>query len=243
MGATRIANYNSAGPGTSSQTCAYTSGNTSGNSLICVVYSHHTSGTVTGFAVSDNAGGGGGNTWNLQGSFYSASDPDEGWTDSLGVYLVSSCLAGANTVTATRQGSSANCSIQMCVIEYADASGLLFDTSNNGHDYSGSGSNAINSGDITTSVQSDVIIGFATTGNYPYTFPSSPWTQLALVTGSSNCWLAVADNLNVASGTTGFNGTSSGNPNWLAAIFAFKAGGGPPPPPSSAAPNVPTFWM
>jgi hypothetical protein len=183
---------------------AFGSNNVAGNFLVCVVRVYTGGGGIP-IVLTDSLG----NTWIHAGGFVNA------FVAQIDVFYCENCLGGANTLTASL-GSGHY--IRFAAAEYSGvATSSSLDVQNSA---TGTGT-AANSGNVTTTNASDLLVGFCendTNGALSVT-PGAGWTQRELVDGESLC-----DQIVSSTGTYAFSATIGGSVSWGAGILAFKAG-------------------
>lgn len=191
---------------------AYTSNVAAGNLLICIVHIYNNGGGPGTITVTDTLG----NTW-VQAAGGLAGYFGLGWTE---IWYCANCLGGANTVTATCTANGSSNYPGITLFEY---SGVATSSPLEAHaDASGSAAGA-DSGNLTTSSASCLLIGFEgnVTGATTFT-PGAGWTVRETADGKASEKI-------VTPGTYSYSGTYSPSVNWGLNVIAFKAPGGAPP--------------
>jgi hypothetical protein len=193
------------GSGVTSGTATFTSNNVSGNFIAVPIRSGNYVGST--FAVTDSQG----NTYHETPNCGSDSVEDNG----VCIFYAMNIAAGANTVTVTQTNTT---SLSIVILEYsgiATSSALDVSAGANG------ASTAPNSGNATTTVNGDLLIGDIAS-NVNQTFSAGPGYTIEEVVNTSFPRMAVEDQVQSAAGVSNASMTLSTSDDWAAAFAAFK---------------------
>jgi hypothetical protein len=204
-------------------TITFPSSNTAGNTLIVMARWAGGSSNVT-MAVTDSQG----NTYSVLRSRDNA--PHDNLGSAGGAFqqswIVFSCNAGSNVVTLTPSG---NVFSMFAIAEYSGLSAGAIDQSNFGQD-GGTASTALNSGSITTTQASELIIAYGGSEDGPGSFTAGTgWTIQEQQNDSSlgQC-MFYEDRLESSTGTFTGQATMSVSQHWGISVVSISASSSPP---------------
>src|SRR5215471_241186 len=194
---------------TTTSSLAFAAANTAGNFIAVVIRGGQSSSQV--FTVSDSNS----NTYKKSSQL--------GFTVSavtLAVYYTENIKAGANTVTISMTVSGP---LRLAISEYAGIAAA------NSIDVTAAATNvgtAVNSGNATTTVSGDLLLGAAATAD-AVTWTAGPgYTIRDSVPPQPSAKLITEDQVQFAAGTTAATATLAASGNWGAILVAFKPVGG-----------------
>lgn len=124
---------------------AYGSNVTAGSLLVCYIYANH---GISGVADSRSQ------------TFSSAVNVTDGATYSLAIFYYANTTAGADTVTVTFAGAITYASLQCSEYSGVATSSPLDQTASNNQTDPGTATNAITSGNVTTTTDGQLIVGW-----------------------------------------------------------------------------------
>ena len=187
---------------------------TAGNHLTCHINANHGISTVTD---------------SLGQSFSSAVNVTDGATYSLATFYKENTAGGANTVTATFAGTITYASIQCSERSGVATSGSLDKFASNSQTTPGTGANAVTSGNVTTTTDGQLIVGWSTalTVGAGTTSAGTGFTPRTNVFGDT----LIEDQVQASAGSIAATfTTTSATSNFITLITTFKA-------PAAAAPS------
>src|ERR1041385_8089614 len=194
---------------TTTSTLAFAGQNTSGNFIAVAIRGGLSSSQV--FTVTDSNG----NTYKKAAQI--------GFTVSAvtsAIYYAENIKAGANTVTVSMTVSGP---LRFAILEY---SGVATANSLDAAAVATGTSTAASSGNATTTVSGDLLLGSVSTADSA-TFTAGPGYAIRdLVPASPNTKLITEDQIQTAAGTTSASTTLTASGNWGAVLAAFKPVGG-----------------
>lgn len=126
---------------------AYGSNVTAGNLLVCYIYANH---GISGVADSRSQ------------TFSSAVNVTDGATYSIAIFYYANTTGGADTVTVTFAGAITYASLQCSEYSGVATSSPLDKFASNSQTDPGTASNAITSGNVTTTTNGQLIVGWTT---------------------------------------------------------------------------------
>ena len=200
---------------TTSAFLPFMSPNTAGN-FIAVVIRAGQSGQL--FTVSDSRG----NTYRKAITLGLTQD-----SQTIGIYYAEFIAGGANTVTVSDTISG---TLRFAILEY---SGVAVTNSLDAVAASQGNSKTPSSGNVTTSLSGDLLLGEITTANLQTFIAGTGFTIEQSVPAAANTKLIVEDEIQASIGSAAATATLFAADGWGAAIAAFKSASGAPPPPIS----------
>jgi hypothetical protein len=126
---------------------AYGSNVTAGNLLVCHVYANHGISSVAD---------------SLTQTFTAAVNLTDGSTYSVATFYYANTAGGADTVTVTFAGAITYASLQCSEYSGVQTSSPLDQTTSNNQTDPGTGTDAVTSGNVTTTTDGQLIVGFST---------------------------------------------------------------------------------
>jgi hypothetical protein len=201
---------------TSSSSLAFPANNTAGNWIGVVIRAGHSGQTLT---VSDTRG----NIYKQALQSNETLDTPNG--ETFAIYYAENTTAGANTVTVTE--SLTNNTLRFAILEYSGVA------TSNSLDVAVAGQSSgtrFTSGNVTTTVGGDLILGEVTSADGVTFTAGSGYLIEERVPAAPNTKLIVEDAVQLAAGTISVGATVSISNNGGAMLAAFKAASVAPPP-------------
>lgn len=204
-----------------SGTLTYASDNTAGNLLVCLyAWTSLNGSAVTSLSVVDAAG----NEWSQIGPLYDGTtNTGDGQRTFFALFIVPKCKAASgNTLTLNAVGGSGTIRKTASIREYSYSGGLpTYDASNFAAELSYNGTTTFDSGNISTVIADELLIGATSQGDGQSAPAPSGWAN-ATRSSSSQTGTDVYDQINVASGIYDFTGAYGGAADWNAGIWSIK---------------------
>lgn len=186
---------------------AFGSNVTAGSLLTCHVYANHGISTVAD---------------SLTQTFTSAVNVTDGATFSLATFYFANSAAGADTVTVTFAGAVTYASLQCAEYSGVATSSPLDQFTSNNQTTPGTGSNAITSGNVTTTTNGQLIVGWTTA----FTVGAGTVSAGTGYTGRTNVFgdTIFEDQVQASAGVIAATfTTTSATSNYLTIITTYKA--------------------
>jgi hypothetical protein len=203
---------------TTSSSLGFNSNNTPGNWIgVCIRAGH----SGEAFTITDSKG----NTYHQAVQLNMTVDTPNG--DTVGIYYAENIMAGANTVTVSDTTSA---TLRFAILEYSGV------TISNSLDVTASAqgtSASPNSGNATSTVSGDLLLGAMATANAANYTPGNGYATVESVPAEPNSKLSVQDQIQANSGTASSSASLAESDQWGAIVAGFKGAGG-----GGAAPSI-----